>query len=262
MSTHSQRNRNALFALAFAALSSLLWSLRTPSGDSALAAPRIDSGAENSQPFLIQKVAPSDIRYVAVGDSYTCGTGATPRQSWPALLTRHLRAHGIPIGLAANLGVAGWTTRQALEVETPVFRKQSPTFATLMIGVNDTYRATTAEEFRIQLAALIDQMQSALPDKSKILLVTIPDFTVTRSGAEYARQSEAASKIIAFNAIIQDEAARRGLPVVDVYPLSQQMANAPDLTASDGLHPSAKEYALWERLILPAASKMLRDKAH
>jgi lysophospholipase L1-like esterase len=30
------------------------------------------------------------------------------------------------------------------------------------------------------------------------------------------------------------------------------------LVANDGLHPSAKEYAEWEKLILPAATKLLK----
>jgi lysophospholipase L1-like esterase len=30
------------------------------------------------------------------------------------------------------------------------------------------------------------------------------------------------------------------------------------LVAADGLHPSAKEYAVWETMILPEAVKMLK----
>ncbi|MCW3058718.1 MAG: hypothetical protein JWQ02_539 [Capsulimonas sp.] len=211
--------------------------------------------------FRINTVSGSDIRYVAVGDSYTCGTGAKPEQAWPSVLTRDLRAHGVKIDLAANLGVNGWTTQQALDMEMPEFQDQKPAFATLMIGVNDTYRATTVEEFRTRLQSLIDQMQSVLPDKSKMVIVTIPDYIMTPSRAGYAAQGKGVAKIVAFNAVIQEEAAKRGLPVVDVFPLSQKMADAPDLTAHDGLHPSAKEYALWEKQIYPTVFEMLQKKS-
>lgn len=62
----------------------------------------------------------------------------------------------------------------------------------------------------------------------------------------------------AFNSIIVAEAKKRKLPSVDLYPVSQEMEGKPDLVAADGLHPSAKEYAIWETLILPEAEKMLR----
>ncbi|MEO7720232.1 MAG: SGNH/GDSL hydrolase family protein [Capsulimonas sp.] len=211
--------------------------------------------------FRINKTHGDGVRYVAVGDSYTCGTGAKPEQSWPSLLTRDLRARGVKIDLAANLGVNGWTTQQALDMEMPEFQDQKPTFATLMIGVNDTYRATTVEEFRVRLQSLMDRMQKVLPDKSKMVIVTIPNYIVTPSGAGYAAQGKGVVKIVAFNAVIQEEAAKRGLSVVDVFPLSQKMEGAPDLTAHDGMHPSAKEYALWEKQIYPTVSEMLQKKS-
>lgn len=44
---------------------------------------------------------------------------------------------------------------------------------------------------------------------------------------------------------------------VDIFPISQQMKNNKELVAADGLHPSAKEYAIWETLIFPAAKQLL-----
>jgi len=36
------------------------------------------------------------------------------------------------------------------------------------------------------------------------------------------------------------------------------MDNDPTLVAADGLHPSAKEYAEWEKIIFPAALELLK----
>jgi acyl-CoA thioesterase I len=48
------------------------------------------------------------------------------------------------------------------------------------------------------------------------------------------------------------------LRVVDVFALSQQMGKDRSLVAADGLHPSAKEYAEWEKVIFPVALEVLR----
>jgi len=46
--------------------------------------------------------------------------------------------------------------------------------------------------------------------------------------------------------------------VVDIFPQSQLMKDNSDLIAKDGLHPSAKEYALWGQIIYPSAYKILK----
>src|SRR6266446_8002356 len=77
------------------------------------------------------------IRYAAIGDSYSIGEGASPNESWPAVLTRHLNAQGLHIDLVANPSRTGWTTRDAIDLELPIFLTSEPNFATLLIGVND-----------------------------------------------------------------------------------------------------------------------------
>ena len=39
--------------------------------------------------------------------------------------------------------------------------------------------------------------------------------------------------------------------------MTQAMKGKTELIAADGLHPSAKEYALWEKAILPVAADLL-----
>src|SRR5438874_13606815 len=70
-------------------------------------------------------------RYVAIGDSYTIGEGASPNESLPAVLTRHLNEKGLRVELVANPSVTGWTTQQAIKRELPVFLKPNPNFVTL-----------------------------------------------------------------------------------------------------------------------------------
>jgi len=70
------------------------------------------------------------IRYAAIGDSYSIGEGASPDESWPALLTRHLNAQGLHVDLVANPSRTGWTTQQAIDRELPIFIESKPNFAT------------------------------------------------------------------------------------------------------------------------------------
>jgi lysophospholipase L1-like esterase len=202
--------------------------------------------------------ADTEIRYVAVGDSYSIGEGATPEQSWPSLLTRHLSSEGIKIALVANPSVTGWTTQQAIDSELPVFRSAKATFATLLIGVNDWVQGITEQKFRHNFNYLVDQMLRGLPNKKLLLIVTIPDFSVTPDGPNYSRGRDIAKGIESFNKIIAKESAKRDLRVVDILPLSKKMGGDPSLVASDGLHPSAKAYAEWEKMIFPAVLELLK----
>jgi lysophospholipase L1-like esterase len=101
-------------------------------------------------------------------------------------------------------------------------------------------------------------MQKALTDKSKLLLVTIPDFSAAPSGNQYAGERNISEGLTRFNNIIKAEASKRNLPVIDIFDLSKEMSKDASLVAEDGLHPSAKEYALWEKKIFPVAQHMLK----
>ena len=198
------------------------------------------------------------IRYAVIGDSYSCGEGAKPSESWPALLTQHLKSQGIDVDLVSNPSVTGWTTKDAIDKELPKFIRSNPTFASILIGVNDWVQGVDETTFRNRFSYLIDQMLAALPNKKKLLVVTIPDFGVTPTGPKYSRGRNIHEGIKQFNQIVTEEAAKRGLKVVDILPLSKRMGEDKSLVAKDALHPSAKEYAEWEKIIFPAALELLK----
>ncbi len=195
-------------------------------------------------------------RYVALGDSYTIGEGVEVAESWPALLTAHLRRQGIAIDLVANPSVTGWTTEQLIAEELPVFEASRPTFATLLIGVNDWVRGVSVPDFADRLAAIVGRVQAALPDPRKLLLVTIPDFSVTPEAQRYARGRDIAREIAGFNDVVRATADRAVVPVVDIFPLSQRLTGK-EYLAADDLHPSAAAYERWEQLIFPVALDLL-----
>ena len=199
------------------------------------------------------------IRYAVIGDSYSCGEGATPKESWPALLTQHLNAQGLHIDLVSNPSVTGWTTKDAIDRELPKFVNSNPNFASLLIGVNDWVQGVDETTFRNRFSYLVDQMLAVLPNKKRLLVVTIPDFGVTPTGPKYSRGRNIHEGILRFNQIVTEEARKRGLEVVDIFPLRKKMGQDKSLVAKDGLHPSAKEYAEWEKIIFQAALELLKQ---
>ena len=199
------------------------------------------------------------IRYAVIGDSYSCGEGATPKESWPAIMTQHLNAQGLHVDLVSNPSVTGWTTKDAIDRELPKFINSNPNFATLLIGVNDWVQGVDETTFRNRFSYLVDQMLAVLPNKKWLLVVTIPDFGVTPTGPKYSRGRNIHEGIMQFNQIAIEEAHKRGLQVVDIFPLSKRMGKDKSLVAKDGLHPSAKAYAEWEKIILPAALELLKE---
>jgi len=178
-------------------------------------------------------------------------------ESWPTLLAHHLSRSGRPTELVSNPSRTGWTTAEAIAHELPLFRAAQPDFATLMIGVNDWVQGVEPAVFRERLAHLMDEMLAILPNEQRLLVVNIPDFSVTPDGPTYARGCDICAGLTSFNRIIAEEAQRRRLSVVDIFPISQQMRGRPELIAADGLHPSAEAYALWEESIFPAARAVL-----
>ena len=207
----------------------------------------------------------SPIRYVALGDSYTICTGATEAESWPTLLTEHLKnnlpagqAGKINIELIANPSHNGWTTQNLIDNEFPILDKSKATFVTLLIGVNDWVQGVDAITFQKNLVKIIEHTQQQLSDKSKLLLITIPDFGITPTGAHYSGGRDISKGIAEFNKIIMEEAKKRNLKTVDIFEKSKEMGKDNSLIAGDGLHPSSKEYAVWETLIYPVAFQLLK----
>lgn len=203
-------------------------------------------------------MAQQTIRFVALGDSYTIGTGAEKEQSWPVLLTKQLKENKINIELIANPSLNGRTTYAVINDELPVLDKSKPTFVTLLIGVNDWVIGVDAFTFQKNLIFIIDHIQSQLPDKSKLILITLPDFSVTPSGKNYSHGRDISKGIIEFNKIINSEAKKYKLKTVDLFEISKKMGSNPDWVAPDGLHPSAKGYAVWEACIYEVAYPMLK----
>lgn len=201
--------------------------------------------------------AETGLRYVALGDSYTIGEGAKKNEAWPELLAKDVTVAGKTMTVVANPSVTGWTTQQVIDNELSVYDKSKPEFATLQIGVNDWVQGVPLEDFRRNLVIILDRMQAGLLDKTKLVLVTIPDFSKSPTGPQYANGRDISKGLSEFNDIIKAEAASRHLSLADVFAISQRNDGDLSYFATDGLHPSSKQYSIWEQeAIFPAVKKL------
>lgn len=209
--------------------------------------------------FLSFKLPLKQVNYLPLGDSYTICTGTSAQEAWPTLLTKHLNDVGVKTTLLDNPARNGFSTQNLINKELPLLKKLKPNFVTLLVGVNDWVREVPTAIFEKNLKYIIDEVQLQLPDKTKLLLITIPDFGVTPQGKSYGSGRNISKGILEFNRIIIAEGKKRNLQVVDIFELSKKMKDDATLVANDGLHPSAKEYSEWEKLILPASIKLIKD---
>jgi lysophospholipase L1-like esterase len=188
----------------------------------------------------------NDVRYLALGDSYTIGESVGVGERFPMQLAREL-------GIAEPRIIAktGWTTD---ELNTAIDEAEvtgTYDLVTLLTGVNNQYRGRDAEQYRGEFAALLRRaIGFAGGDAGKVVVVSIPDWGVTPFAASRDR-AKIASEIDRYNAINREEAQRAGARYVDITPVSRGQDAA--LVAGDGLHPSAKQYGDWVRLIGPEA---------
>jgi lysophospholipase L1-like esterase len=195
-----------------------------------------------------------EMRFLALGDSYTIGEGVDEAERWPVQLTALLRERGVPVGHPEIIARTGWTTDELAAAIDEADPRGPYALVTLLIGVNNQYRGRGAEEYRAQFTDLLRRAVAfAGGDARRVIVLSIPDWGVTPF-AQGRDRAQIAGEIDLHNAINREEAARAGARYVDV---TAQTRAAPGSVVSDGLHPSGESYAEWARLALPQAQAAL-----
>ncbi len=202
------------------------------------------------------RAEPPGLRYVALGDSYTIGTSVEAADRFPNRLVKALGPHEPTLRLVANLGVNGYSSADLVREELPALEGLAPDFVTVLIGVNDAVQHVPIERYEANVTTILDTLLGRLP-ADHILVVNVPDYTVTPAGADYGDPRQQHDSIVANNTVMQGLADERGINVVDIFDLSLQAADDRSLVADDGLHPSPAQYALWVERILPTVEALL-----
>lgn len=198
--------------------------------------------------------------YLALGDSYTIGEAVPQSASFPYQLQALLKDKGLDVSIPRIIATTGWTTNELQDAINHTEIIPSYDFVTLLIGVNNQYRGYPLEQYKKEFFALLNQaIAFAKGDKSRVFVVSIPDWGVTPFGQEAAQSTETiAHEIDLFNAANKEISYRAGVSYTDITSASRNAGIDPGLVASDGLHPSDKMYAEWAAALLPKVLDRLK----
>ena len=182
------------------------------------------------------------VRYLALGDSYTIGTGASDEsRSWPAIVAARLPAE------LTNPAVNGCTTEDLIRDELPLVEVVNPDLITVLIGVNDLVQGRSLDQYRHSLATIYD----AIEDRP-VVAVSIPTWSYVPAAAGFGGVERVERLTGEFNDVARGQAIARGFAWVDLGPVSTSRIGAPGWIASDRLHPGDAQYAAWADVIWPA----------
>ncbi len=214
--------------------------------------------------------AMESLRIVALGDSITNGVrlvGVQEAETFRAIVQRELTARlGRPIEVI-NAGVNGDIATHALERLEPDVLDRKPDVVTIMFGGNDGgfYRPQTndfadtprvpRDQFQAAVDKLVDRLQAA---RIEVVLMTSPPMTQRYGGAhlEPYRRHGINFLVEQYAQAVRDVAARRQVPLVDVYQAFIDNPAQLDLFP-DGLHPNARGHRVIADLLVPRLVQLI-----
>jgi lysophospholipase L1-like esterase len=196
--------------------------------------------------------------YLALGDSYTIGQSVLPPDRYPVqtvdlLQKDHL--NGVALEIIAT---TGWTTTDllnALAAEPPTLTRTTPVqpygIVTLLIGVNNQYQGRSQSEYRDQFTQLLRHCIVLAGNRaSHVIVLSIPDYSITPFAHGHNTELIAA-QIDSFNVLNMQLSMDAKVHYLDITGESRKAATDVSLIASDGLHFSGKEYAIWAQKLEP-----------
>lgn len=196
---------------------------------------------------------------LALGDSYTAGTGVDPEDRWLNRVIRRLRDRGIDVADPTVIAANGWTSADLADAIERRSLENTYDIVSLLVGANDVFDGRPIAAFRRQYVDLLERaIEFAGSDPDSVLALTIPDYTPTPVG-QANDPADHAERVAACNRLIETEAAERDVRTVDVVPISRRVRDEEGLVADDGLHPSPAQHELWAEAILPVAVEILGE---
>ncbi len=210
----------------------------------------------NTNPIPTQTSPPTIINkynYLALGDSYTIGQSVAASENFPNQTVSLLKAQTLDFGPARIVATTGWTTdelaRGITEANNSGILLSSYNFVSLLIGVNDQYRGRTVDSYKPAFEDLLKKAIHFAGDSAgHVVVISIPDWGVTPF-ANGRDRDKIAKEIDAYNSASKQIAQRYNVEYIDITPWTREAASDLSLIATDGLHPSGKEYKRWAERI-------------
>lgn len=192
---------------------------------------------------------PRHSKFLALGDSYTIGESVAEDQRWPVQLVKMLNAKGKNFSAPKIIATTGWRTddlKNAILRDNP---SKDYDLVSLLIGVNNQYQGKSVEAYAPEFEELLNMaINFAGGDKSKVFVVSIPDYGFTPFGKE--KQEKITRELDEYNRVNKEISDRIGVKYFNITDVSRKGLEDPELVANDGLHPSGKMYSEWVKIIM------------
>ncbi|MBT8220508.1 MAG: SGNH/GDSL hydrolase family protein [Bacteroidia bacterium] len=205
-----------------------------------------------------QKPGFSPYQYLALGDSYTIGEAVEDSERFPLQLSSRLSKDGINCETQI-LATTGWTTDELINaIHNAENLKSRYDLVTLLIGVNNQYRGYPIIQYRTEFRILLDKaIQFADNRVNNVVVLSIPDYSVTSFGQKRPEYDKIGSEIDTYNQIAEEICVEKDVKFIDITSISRRALKDTNLVADDGLHPSGKMYSLWVNAIYSDAKSII-----
>jgi len=196
--------------------------------------------------------------YLALGDSYTIGESVALYKSFPYQAVQLLRKKEFNFNAPEIIAKTGWTTDELQEGINNSTLLPRYDLVTLLIGVNNQYRGRDAIEYKQQYEEILKKaIEFSNGKKDRVIIISIPDYSVT-AHAQSLDTEKISREIEVYNSISKALSIQYKVQYIDITTGSKAAKDDSSLIASDGLHPSEKEYTKWAKKIVDLIASQLK----
>lgn len=201
----------------------------------------------NDQAYIMKGISQKTIKYAALGDSLTSGTGVSHyEQSFPYLIANRLGQNGATVELR-NFSYPGARTDGLVVYKLSEALAYQPEVVTLLIGTNDVHGLVGVEVFKKNYELILKKLTTET--KAKVYAISIPKIG-SRTLLLPPYFGIFSQEIDKYNLAIQELAAQYKIEYVDITTsTADQFAEDGAHYASDKFHPSAEGYKIWADII-------------
>jgi len=196
--------------------------------------------------------------YLALGDSYTIGEQVPVKENFPNQAVQLLRKQNIEVADPMIIATTGWTTDELAASIREHNIKETFSFVSLLIGVNNQYRGRSVESYKEEYTQLLNTAIAFANNKPEdVFVLSIPDWGATPF-ADGRDKEKIAYEIDAYNAACKQITLAHKCHFIDITPSTRENGHKTEYVAGDGLHPSAKEYTIWSEMLADEVRKTLK----
>ena len=195
------------------------------------------------------------IQYLALGDSYTIGQSVDTSDRWPIQLDAKLKDVGFAVERTDIIAQTGWKTSDLLNAIEDT-NLEDYNLISLSIGVNNQFSGIPFEVYTYEFDELLGRIIDAA-GSSRVFIVSIPDYGVTPFGSN--NSETIAQELDEYNEYARLKCDTLNIPYINITEISRILGASEGALASDNLHPSGTQYALWVDEMIPIVRGLLGE---